>query len=186
MNTTAKALAAIMAVAGAARAQDPATSQSRGVTVGVEVDILPYILSGYYGSVWAGRAPWRARAVVSRSTLPSFLVQDGFEDHRVDVVAALVDHFFQPDFRGFWLGAGAEYWNNDVRNKADGQSASWNNLVATAGGGYVWKFHGNFYLNPWGAGHLVIGGDTKIPVGAETYEPRRFTGEVSLKVGWHF
>jgi hypothetical protein len=186
MNTTTRALIGLMTVTGGLRAQDASASQARRTTVGVEIDALPYILSGYYGSVWVGRDQWRARAVVSRSTLPSFVVQDGFEDHRIDVVAALVDHFFKPDFRGFWVGGGAEYWQNDVRSKTSGQSASWDNVAATLGGGYVWKFYGNFYLNPWGAGHLIVGGDTKVPVGAETFEPSRFTGEVSLKVGWHF
>jgi hypothetical protein len=88
--------------------------------------------------------------------------------------------------RGFRVGGGAKYWQNDVRRKTSGQSASWDNVAATLGGGYVWKFYGNFYLNLWGAGHLIVGGDTKVPVGAETFEPSRFTGEVSLNVGWHF
>jgi len=186
MNTTTRALIGLMTVTGGLRAQDASASQARRTTVGVEIDALPYILSGYYGSVWVGRDQWRARAVVSRSTLPSFVVQDGFEDHRIDVVAALVDHFFKPDFRGFWVGGGAEYWQNDVRSKTSGQSASWDNVAATLGGGYVWKFYQNFYLNPWGAGHLIVGGDTKVPVGGETFEPSRLTGEVSIKVGWHF
>ena len=186
MNTTSRVLIGLITVTGALRAQGATASQPRRMTVGVEIDVLPYLLSGYYGSMWIGEGQWRARAVVSRSTLPSFVVQDGFEDHRIDVIAALVDHFFKPGFRGFWVGGGAEYWNNDVRSKATGQSASWNNVAATAGGGYVWKFHGNFYLNPWGAGHLIVGGDTKVPVGTETYEPNRLTGEVSLKAGWHF
>ena len=186
MNTTTRALIGLMTVTGGLRAQDTSASQARRTTVGVEIDALPYILSGYYGSVWVGRHQWRARAVVSRSTLPSFVVQDGFEAHRIDVVAALVDHFFKADFRGFWVGGGAEYWQNDVRSKTSRQSASWDNVAATLGGGYVWKFYRNFYLNPWAAGHLIVGGDTKVPVGGETFEPSRLTGEVSLKVGWHF
>lgn len=150
MNTITKALIGSIAVAGVARAQDTTASQRRATAVGIEIDVLPYILSGYYGSVWVGQGQWRARAVISRSTLPSFVVQDGFEDHRIDVVAALVDHFLQRRFRGWWVGGGAEYWDNDVRSKANGQSASWDNVALTAGGGYVWKFHGKLLPEPVG------------------------------------
>ena len=58
--------------------------------------------------------------------------------------------------------------------------------IFTIGGGYVWKFHKNFYLNPWVAGHLSIAGDKAVVVDESTYEPPLFLPEISLKLGWHF
>ena len=124
--------------------------------------------------------------MITNTTLPSFVVQDGFENAELDVYAVIVDYFFQDGFRGFWVGAGAEYWQNSVENELNGGTAEWDNTIATIGGGYVWKFAGNFYLNPWGAGHLVVGGPTSVDAGGATYSPNRFTPEASVKLGWHF
>jgi hypothetical protein len=126
------------------------------------------------------------RPVITNTTLPSFVVQDGFENAELDVYAVIVDYFFQDGFRGFWVGAGAEYWQNSVENELDGGTAEWDNTIATIGGGYVWKFAGNFYLNPWGAGHLVVGGPTSVEAGGATYSTNRFIPEASIKLGWHF
>jgi len=54
------------------------------------------------------------------------------------------------------------------------------------GGGYVWEFYRNFYLNSWLATHVVIAGDDEVAVGKRTYELKLFTPEISLKLGWHF
>jgi hypothetical protein len=50
----------------------------------------------------------------------------------------------------------------------------------------VWKLGRNFYLNPWAAGHFVVGGETSVDAGGALYSPRRFTPEVSVKLGWQF
>jgi hypothetical protein len=34
--------------------------------------------------------------------------------------------------------------------------------------------------------HQVVGGDQDVKVGSRTYHPRATTGEVSVKLGWHF
>lgn len=76
-----------------------------------EVDVLPYATGGYYGSLVAARGEWRLRGVAARSTAPSFLVSDGFQDKRVDAYAVLADRFFgkrKLQQEGFWIGGGAE------------------------------------------------------------------------------
>lgn len=174
-------LAAALAAGAPAAAQEP-----KPATVGFELDVLPYATGGYYGSAWVGRGRIRVRPVVASTSLPDFFVEDGFRNAEVDAYAVIVDYFFRDGFRGFWVGAGAEYWENRVENEADGGTAEWNNTVATVGGGYVWKFAGNFYVNPWVAGHLVVGGPTSVTAGGATYSPKRFTPEASVKLGWHF
>lgn len=158
----------------------------RRTTVGFELDALPHITGGYYGSAWLGHDRVRIRPVFAKTTLPSFVVQDGFRNAEVNVYTMIVDCFFRDGFRGFWVGAGVEYWRNSVENKANGATARWGNTITTLGGGYVWNFAGNFYVNPWGAGHLIVAGNTDVLVGGAAYSPKRFTPEASLKLGWHF
>jgi len=180
-------LLAGFAIGASATAQEvTAPPAVRRTTVGVELDALPYVSGGYYMSGWIGHGRIRVRPVATKTTLPSFVVQGGFKNADLEVYAVIVDYFPRHGFRGFWAGAGAEYWRNNIENASNGGTARWDNAVATIGGGYVWNFAGSFYLNPWAAGHLVVGGPTGVNAGGSIYSPKRFTPEVSIKLGWHF
>ena len=180
-------LLATFAAASPAAAQEiDATTAAPRTTGGFELDMLPYVSGGYYVSGWIGHDRIRVRPVITKTTLPDFAVQDGFENANLDVYAVIVDYFPRGGFRGFWAGAGVEFWKNAIENEGNGGTAEWDNTVATIGAGYVWKFAGNFYLNPWAAGHLVVAGPTSVDAGGATYSPKRFTPEVSVKLGWHF
>jgi len=188
MRTLARiVLSVVLPAALGAQASPPAAAPQRPKTVvGFELDALPYLSGGYYASAWLGRERVRIRPVYTKTTLPGFIVPDGFANADLEVYALIADYFFADDFRGFWLGAGAEYWKNSVENSANGGVARWHNTIATVGGGYLWYFAGNFYLNPWAAGHAVVGGPMRVTVGGAAYNPSRVTPEVSLKIGWHF
>ncbi len=162
------------------------SNRVRTTTVGLEVDALPFISGGYYGSAWLGNKRVRLRGIVTQTTLPSFLVEDGFENADLDVYAVIADYIPRDGFRGLWVGAGIEYWRNTIDNEINGATAGWDNTVATLGAGYIWKFAGNFYLNPWAAAHLIVAGHTDVSVGGASYNPKRFTPEASLKLGWHY
>lgn len=158
-------------------------------TFGSELDVLPYITGGYYGSAFVGRRGWRLRAVAARSPLPSFLVTNGFEEKRTDAYALLVDRFVggkRERLEGLWIGGGGEYWRSRIRTEASSQFAYYSNVVLTAGGGYAWKVSRHVYVNPWAGGHFVMAGERKIQVSGETYEQPVFTPEVSVKVGVTF
>jgi hypothetical protein len=179
-------LAALAATSPAAAQETNATTAAPRTTAGVELDVLPYASGGYYVSGWIGHDRVRVRPVVTKTTLPDFVVQDGFKNADLDVYAVIVDYFPRGGFRGFWVGAGVEFWKNAIENEGNGSTAEWDNTVATIGAGYVWKFAGNFYLNPWAAAHVVTGGPISVNAGGATYSPKRFTPEVSVKLGWHF
>jgi hypothetical protein len=184
----ANVLLAVMPAVGVTQARVPAPSSDRAAatTIGFEVDALPYLTGGYYGSAWFGRNRIRARGVVTRATIPSFLVEDGFRNADIHVYAFIVDYCFDPGFRGPWVGIGLEYWKNSIENRVNAATAGWDNTIATLGAGYVWGLGGHFYVNPWAAGHLIAAGTTAIPVGGAVYHPKRLTPEASLKLGWHF
>jgi hypothetical protein len=159
-------------------------------TVGFEMDLLPYLAGGGYGSVYAGFDGWRVRGVINSFNMPDFVTPDGFEDWEVNAAYALiVDRFFGKqgwDFRGFWAGTGFEYWDNQVRPENVSASTRFDSWYFTLGGGYAWKLVENLYLMPWGAVHLRVAGDDDVDVSGENFQPPFFSAEVSLKIGYHF
>ena len=155
-------------------------------TVGFELDALPYLTGGYYGSVWVGHNHFRYRAIVTKLETPDFFVKDGFTNNEIQAYTVIVDYFFKNDFKGWWIGAGLEYWDSKIQTDAKLETAKYNNTMFTVGGGYVWKFYNNFYLNLWVAGHLRLAGDNEVLLDNSTFKTSLFTPEFSIKVGWHF
>jgi hypothetical protein len=185
-------LAAVALLVGAppALSAEPAGAPPDRLALGLEVDLLPTVLSaidgkfGVGGNVWVGYDRFRLRAVGTNVHFPpGFLTPDGFENRQLSVAAGIVDFFFLPGFEGPWVGAGVEYWWNTIGSPAGSGTASWNSWAVTAGAGYVWKVWGNFYLNPWAAAHLLLSRPEVTLYGA-TWTPAPVTAEVSLKIGW--
>lgn len=165
-------------------AQQP--SNEPKVTVGVELDALPYLTGGYYGSVWVGHDHFRYRAIVTQITTPSFMVDDGFTNNKIQSYTAIADYFFAPGFRKWWVGSGFEYWKGEIQSDSKQGTGKYENVIFTAGSGYVWKFYRNFYLNPWVAVHIRVAGDSHADVDGLRFHPSAVTPEASLKLGWHF
>jgi hypothetical protein len=183
------ALFLAMAAPGSASPAEPAPSTT---AVGVEVDLLPVVLSAAAGelgggaNVWIGRDRVRLRAVGSYIAFPSgALTPSGFQDRRLTVAAGIVDVFLRPGFVGPWLGAGLEHWWNEIGSPAGPGTATWTSWVATLGGGYIWKVWRGLTVNPWAAGHLLLS-EPEVTLHGATWKPARLAGEVSLKVGWQF
>jgi len=161
-------------------------------TIGVSIDLLPPIMSatngnfGYSAQLWYGYKKIRVRGVIAGFTMPDKLMgNDDFQDLNTIATALIFDYFLKINFKGWWFGAGTEMWNNNITSKTDTWDYTFNDYVATAGSGYIFKVYKNFYVEPWGALHYVMN-DEKVTVGATEYKTKKFQGEVSLKVGWHF
>ena len=198
MNPTFLAILSI-AAAAPATAQDVAPAQALGlddsrgarrVALGVEVDLLPPVMSavagtaGFSGQAWAGEGHWRLRLVGAHFRYPDGLLDsDAFSRRDATVLALICDRFLLPGFRGPWVGAGAEIWWSSIGDVAGPQRADWTQAVLTVGGGYVWKVWGNLYLNPWAAAHWTTT-DRTLTLYGNTFHPARLSAEASLKVGW--
>ena len=182
MKTRFSILLLLVAAAGYAQVNKPQPK----ITVGFEADALPYLTGGYYGSVWAGHNHLRYRAIVTQITTPSFMLEDGFTNNKIQSYTAIADYFFSEGFEKWWVGSGFEYWKGLIQSDRKLSTARYNNVIFTAGGGYVWKFYRNFYLNPWVAVHCKIGGDNAVDVDGIRFHPAFATPEASLKIGWHF
>ena len=154
--------------------------------LGLEVDILPYITGGYYGSIWYGIGQVRGRFVVANVNVPSFYIPSGFKDNNIYAYALLVDYFIRSnDFSKFWIGVGPEYWDASITSESTGSTAYYSNYIISVGLGYSWKFYRNFYLNPWLAFHILAAGDSHVDVDGEDFKPPTVTPEISLKIGWY-
>jgi len=160
--------------------------KTQKTTLGFELDVFPFATGGYYGSAWLGNNHLRYRAVVAKATTPDFVLGKDFTENRVQAFAGIVDYFFKPEFKGWWIGSGFEYWKCNIKTKAMVENASYSQTVFTVGGGYVWKFYKNFYLNPWAAAHLRLAGEKQVPVDSKVFKPSAFLPEISIKLGWHF
>ncbi len=162
------------------------TQEKTNQTVGFELDALPYIAGGFYGSIWYGRNQMRYRTVITKITTPEFVLKDGFTNNDMYVYALITEYFFKPGFEGWWVGTGLEYWDAEIQTDAKLSTAEYENYIFTVGSGYAWKFHKNFYLNPWAAVHVRIAGDSEVPVDNRVFEPAPILPEISVKLGWHF
>lgn len=156
---------------------------------GVELDALPYITGGYYGSVWYGQNQWRVRGIISKINLPDFITEDGFEDATTTAYTVIIDRFIGARANrqeGLWVGAGFEFWRNSINREGYSQSEDYDSYIATVGAGYVIPISGRLYINPWLAGHYRFAGDDEVPVSGATYKPKTFLPELSVKLGWRF
>ena len=168
------------------KAQPLEKPEETKTSIGLEADVLPYLTGGYYGSVWVAHSHVRYRAVITNVTTPDFMLEDGFTNNEMTVYALLIDYFFKSSVEKWWVGGGLEYWDAEIQTNARLSTATYECYVATVGGGYVWKLHKNFYLNPWVAMHARLGGDSSAIVDGKEFAAARFTPEASLKLGWYF
>lgn len=158
--------------------------KSGQLNYGSELDALPYLTGGYYLSGWIGKNNLRIRGIVASVNIPEFAVKTGFEDNKLKAYALVLDYFPGNNYAGIWYGGGIEQWDSEIKAKNENSISSYNNLVLTAGGGYIWFFNQYFYLNPWAAVHGIIDGDRKVPVGSKTFKPEKISAEISLKIGF--
>jgi hypothetical protein len=174
-------------------AGDPAAPPDvTGTAIGFELDLLPPVMSAAAGAVgfsaqaWAGVGSWRVRLLAARLRyLDSLVGSDAFRDMDTTAAAVVCDRFFQPGFRGPWVGGGAELWWSSVGHPAGPSRAAWTDAVLTLGAGYVWKVAGEVYLNPFAAAHWAPA-ERSVTLYGDVFRPRRLSGEVSLKIGWSF
>lgn len=160
-------------------------------TIGIAIDLLPPIMSattghfGYSAQLWYGYKKFRVRGVIAGFQMPDKLMgNDDFKDLRTTATALIFDIFKKYNFKGLWLGAGVEMWNNRITSKMDNNNYYFKNYVATAGSGYIFKVYRNFYVEPWGAVHYVMNNETVVVEDTE-YKTKKFQWEVSLKIGWY-
>jgi hypothetical protein len=176
---------------GAVRADAERTNPMRPMALGFNLDLFPTVISaangkaGYAPQVWLGIEPVRIRFVGAHLEPPDALAfaDKGFRHPTTTAFAAILDYTTGPHFDGFWAGAGFELWEQSIEHDGIRATAHWTSAVFTVGGGYIWRFSGNFFLDPWLAAHATLNPQT-IALGTFEYKPFPLTAEASLKIGW--
>ena len=158
--------------------------EDRTMAFGIEQDVLPYILKGYFGSLWYGNYKWRLRGSYAVSQVPNF-GNESLNSDRVQAAGLSFEMFFKEQYKGWWFGPGIGYWRNNIKFNS-GQETINESIVLTIGGGYNWVFWKGFYISPWMAMHFRTTGFSDINILNESYSPWPVTPEVSLKVGYRF
>ena len=159
--------------------------------VGFQLDALPTVLSaahgklGYAPQLWYGVGGLRVRVVVAHLEPPDAFAHApaGFRDARITAYGAIAEYTFGRRFDGPWIGAGYEVWFRSIAHDEVAGRATWTQLALTFGCGYIHRFHGNFYVDPWIGAH-VLDGTSTATLGQHVYKPMPMVIEGSLKVGW--
>lgn len=168
------------------KAQSKSDTIQSAMSIGIEADVLPYATGGYYASAWLSQNHFRYRAIITKVSVPQFMLQEGFTNNNMMVYALITDYFFDTGVNKWWIGAGIEYWDAEIQTDYRKQTTKYESYIATIGGGYVFKVYRNLYINPWVALHATIATDNNIVVDDLVYKPAFLTPEGSLKIGWYF
>jgi hypothetical protein len=163
----------------------------RLMALGIQLDLLPTVLSaangkaGYAPQVWLGLGHVRLRLISAHLQPPDGFAgaPKGFHDLTTTVMATVFDYTFGTRFDGAWLCSGVEVWQRSIRHPEVAGTARWSSTVFTFGGGYIWRFAGDFYLDPWAGVHAVLN-PHPVWLGDHRFRPRPIEAEASLKVGW--
>lgn len=153
---------------------------------GLEQDVLPYVLSGFIITGWAGIKKTRLRLSYAHANSPKFFRKKNIDFEQTRATGLNVEFFFKPEFEGFWVGPGLGYWWNTVKNEETGQVRDFTSAVVSVGGGYNWFIWKGLYISPWLAAHFRLSGNKGFEMGGELYKPMLITPEISLKIGWCF
>lgn len=149
-----------------------------------EVDLLPVATGGWYGSLAAGKARWRMRAVASEVHVPAAFTPTGWKEEHLQAEALLVDHFFRSGFTGPWMGTGLEHWRESALREGTPDRIRLQSLHATLGGGWVFPLGRGFTINPWLALHQRIAGTRRAFAREQEFHPAPLQAEASIKIGY--
>jgi len=162
--------------------QTSTTTIKKGLTLGVEQDILPYVLGGFIATAWMGRDAFRYRFSYAQANNPKFFLAENIKSDQVQAFGMSFEYFFKEDFKGFWIGPGLGHWTNYVLTEQQ-QEIKNESFIFTLGGGYNYPLTNWLYVSPWVAMHLRTSGNDPISTGIALYQPTIFTPEIALKIG---
>jgi hypothetical protein len=155
------------------------------LTIGIEQDVLPYLLKGFIGTVWLGKGNSRYRLSYAQATAPKFFIGKDLISDKVKAVGLSYEYFFKDDFKGLWLGPGLGFWQNDVTFE-NGITTKNKSFILTLGSGYNISLSNWLYVSPWVALHTRLTGTNEVNAFYQSYKPAILTPEVSFKVGVKF
>ncbi|MFI5187837.1 MAG: hypothetical protein ACHQF0_13985 [Chitinophagales bacterium] len=159
---------------------------SKRINLGIEQDLLPYITGGYFAGVWAGKDHLRFRAITASVHKPDFIIETGFTNNKVTAYALLADYFLKENWKGWWAGTGLVDWQSSIQTNKKESTSNYKTWLLNGSIGYSFKLCKNFYISPWCALHVRVGGDKHITVDDKIFDPPLLNPEASVKLGAYF
>jgi hypothetical protein len=181
----------LLLVGVSARADTEAPgAKPRAMALGFQLDLFPTVISaingelGYAPQVWLGIDHARLRVIGAHLEPPDALAfaDAGFENPTTTVFVVSIDYTFGGHFDGWWLGGGFEVWQRTIEHVGVEGKAAWSSTIATFGGGYIWRFAGNFFLDPWLGVHATLNPES-VQAGPYEYAPPAVVANASVKIG---
>lgn len=165
-----------------------AVCEEQNLSLGTELDAMPFINQGFYSSLYVGHSAYKFRIVTAQMTLPDMVVKEGFKDQQLHAYALILDYYpWSKDFRkGLWIGTGFEYWKSEIKAKNSNEKKDFDQWIYTLGAGYNIPVYKHLYINPWLAGHLNLNWDQKVQFSDKQLKLDNFTPELSVKLGIYF
>ena len=120
----------------------PESNVRNGITIGLEQDVLPYLLRGFIVTGWMGRDYSRVRFSYAQVTSPSFFIPKTIFEDKVRAFGISYEFFFKDEYKGWWVGPGVGYWTNYLKT-SDGITFKNESVIFSLGGGY------NYFLTSW-------------------------------------
>lgn len=163
------------------------------MALGFNLDLLPTVLSaangklGFAPQIWVGIGRIRLRLIGAHLEPPDAFAfaPKGFRHPTTTVFASVIDYTFGPRLDGWWIGSGFEVWQQTIEHDDVTGAAEWPSVVFTVGAGYIWRFAGDFFIDPWAGVHAILN-PRSVSLGAFDYRPFPLQAEISLKLGWFF
>jgi hypothetical protein len=159
----------------------------RRIGLGLETDVVPYVLLGGHGDLWLGYDRWRVRAIAATFTQPSFFTPSGFDNQHSTLVEVEIDRFLAwgaDDFRGLWVAAGGGLTVDTIDANDRSGHASTVAPELSAGVGWAIALPLHFYVDPWAAVEYQFT-PSQIQVGTRVWHPVHVTPQFGVKIGWN-
>jgi len=134
------------------------TVESKKLSAGIELDVLPYITGGYFAAGWVGKNHIRGRVLTAYVTKPDIFIKEGLTNNKVTAYALLVDYFLKDNWKGWWAGTGLVYWKSSIQTDQKSTTAHFDSWFLNGSAGYNFSLGKIFYVSPWAGMHVRIAG----------------------------
>jgi hypothetical protein len=98
----------------------------------------------------------------------------------------MIDFFPTPSIRGWWLGAGMQYWDATVSLDGALGTGKYSNAVLSVTGGYLLPIWDNLYISPALGVHVRVAGAKEVDVEGNLFTPTTVAPDFFIRLGWHF
>jgi len=157
------------------------------ISLGVQTDIVPTVLSGFGLTGWIGHNDYRLRMGFHTHSIPDFILMPDYEMGKINQAFFInADYFFKSGFRGTFVSAGATFWKGSMNHALETSTGEFGSFLLSMGMGYTLPLFKGTYITSMLGGQFIVGGDSKVDVGNRTANFYRVAPALSFELGWQY